>query len=76
MSDDNRMSIVNAHRETLTTPEAVDAFALDLDDRVRALYFTLKDCSPEARGEVAHALDKLRSAIGNAVRVCGLRGVQ
>lgn len=69
----DRMEIVNAHLATLTTTEAIDAFATDLDDRVRALGLACGD-RPFASNDKTHRLTVLRSAIGDVVRACGVRG--
>lgn len=64
----SRMPQVVAHRDALTTPEAITAFADDLDDRLRALYFALTVYRPDVRDKYAQTLGDQRSIVGRAVR--------
>jgi len=71
MSDDH-MARVDALRATLTTPEAIAAFAADIDDRVRALRYALcaLDGAPVER--ITRDLDDARRGVGAALRACGV----
>jgi hypothetical protein len=73
IEDDARRERIDALRATLTTPEAVDAFSLDIDDRVSALYFELVERYPEHVREIARRLADVRTGASAATRACGIR---